>query len=126
MSIVSNNKKDYPILFHVLSLLIASMATFALNSGLWVRHLLIGGTPFRSGAKTQRLTMGSVQRKNPPHSIDGEVCLRGFSGADVRNIAKVALSGILTSKACHTTIRLHPKNRPFTFGMLSLMIRMSH
>jgi hypothetical protein len=42
--------------------LIASMATLALNSGLWVRRLLIGGAPFRGGAPPQRLTMGAVQK----------------------------------------------------------------
>jgi hypothetical protein len=59
-----------PISWIVLRPLIASMATLALNSGLWVRRLLnsfgegfaYGGTPFRGGAPPQRLTMGAVQK----------------------------------------------------------------
>jgi len=46
----------------VLRPLIASMATLALNSGLWVRRLLIVGAPFRGGTPPQRLTMGAVQK----------------------------------------------------------------
>ena len=38
------------------------MATLALNSGLWVRRLLMGGGPLRGGVPPQRLTMGPVQK----------------------------------------------------------------
>ncbi len=43
--------------------LIASMATRDLNSGLWLRRLLVSGSPhFRCGTTSQRLTMGPVQK----------------------------------------------------------------
>jgi hypothetical protein len=49
----------------VLRPLIASMATLALNSGLWARRLLNSfgeGCALRGGAPPQRLTMGAVQK----------------------------------------------------------------
>jgi hypothetical protein len=49
--------------------LIASMATLALNSGLWVRHLLIGGSPFQGRCPPQRLTMGAVQKSQTTSDI---------------------------------------------------------
>lgn len=42
--------------------LIASMATLALISVLWVRRLLIGGSPFQGGAPPQKLSMCPVQK----------------------------------------------------------------
>ena len=41
--------------------LIASKATLALNTGLWVRRLLIGGSPFSGGRPDLWLTMGPAQ-----------------------------------------------------------------
>jgi hypothetical protein len=63
----------------VLRPLIASMATLALNSGLWVRRLLNsfgegfanGGAPFRGGTPPQRLTMGPVQKNQTTSRENG-------------------------------------------------------
>ncbi len=51
------------ISWSVLRPLIASLATLALNSGLWVRRLLMGGIPLSGiGAPPHRLTMDPVQK----------------------------------------------------------------
>jgi hypothetical protein len=50
-------------LLDCLATLIYSMAILASNSGLLVRHLLIGVSPFRDSTPAQRLTMGPPQKK---------------------------------------------------------------
>ena len=46
--------------------LIASMATLALNSGLWVRRLLIGGSPFQGRCPASEVNDGGCPEK-PDH-----------------------------------------------------------
>ena len=46
--------------------LIASMATLALNSGLWVRRLLIGGSPFQGRYPASEVNDGTCPEK-PDH-----------------------------------------------------------
>jgi hypothetical protein len=48
--------------------LIASMATLALNSGLWVRRLLIGGSPFQGRCPASEVNDGGCPEK-PDHLI---------------------------------------------------------
>jgi hypothetical protein len=50
----------------VLRPLIASMATLALNSGLWVRRLLIGGSPFQGRCPASEVNDGGCPEK-PVH-----------------------------------------------------------
>jgi hypothetical protein len=55
--------------------MIASMATLALNSGLWVRRLFIGGWPLKGGgAPPQRLTIGAVQESRTTTVADAPGC----------------------------------------------------
>ena len=50
----------------VLRPLIASMATLALNSGLWVRRLLIGGSPYQGWYPASEVNDGGCPEK-PDH-----------------------------------------------------------
>jgi len=61
----------------VLRPLIASMATLALNSGLWVRRLLIGGSPDQGRCPASEVNDVACPEK-PVHIIGHDVRLRSL------------------------------------------------
>ena len=53
-------------LFDGLRSIIAYLESLALNSGLWLRRLLIGGRAFQGRCLAKRATMWAAQKNNPP------------------------------------------------------------
>ena len=72
----------------VLRPLIASMATLALNSGLWVRRLLIGGSPFQGRCPASEVNDGGCPKK-PDHLIEDSELGEIPSGWQVSSLGEV-------------------------------------
>ena len=78
----------------VLRPLIASMATLALNSGLWVRRLLIGGSPFQGRCPASEVNDGGCPEK--PDHLRADARMRRGVRIPAWYLLLVAVLGILS------------------------------
>jgi hypothetical protein len=75
----------------VLRPLNASMATLALNSGLWVRLLLIGGSPFQGWCPASKANDKSCSKtQTTSNRAQGLESMIRFATADLEKVDLVA------------------------------------